>query len=526
MSSPPRVIVIGGGSRGHAYARAIKTYTDGVVAAVAEPVLFKRDEFGRSFIWGSAAPAEDQSFADWRDFLAYETRRRERAAAGDDVPPGVDAAFICVLDEMHRDVVVGLAPLGLHVMCEKPLATTLQDCLEMYDAMDSSGTLFSIGHVLRYSPHNILLRKLLLSDRVIGDVVSIEHTEPVGWWHFAHSYVRGNWRRESATAPSLLTKSCHDVDLLLWMLSAPFKAGTGEFHLPSKISSTGALHGYRKARKPAAAGNATNCMKCPLGDEGCKYSAKNVYLGPKLAGLGTTNKGWPVKIVVPEIEDAPNMAAAQDMMAAKLAEDYDESTPDEQVAARPWFGRCVFESDNDVCDDQFVTFTWDDEPSASAPGGMKLGKQATLHMAASTKKICERYSYIYGTEGEIHADSKTITVEDFNTGEKKTYQPKLEESHHGGGDLGLARQFISAVDMVKNEGWEVVRAQNEFMGCSLEEAVRSHAVVFAAEEARKEGKVVSWDAWWKNISEARTNRTKKPNGQLNGQLNGQPKRTV
>ena len=268
MSVPPRVLIIGAGSRGHAYARAIKHHTNGVVAAVAEPIPYKRAEFGSSFIWGSGSPAEDQSFADWKEFLAYETARRERAAAGEGgVPPGVDAAFICVLDEMHREVVVGLAPLGLHIMCEKPLATSLEDCLEMFDAIDTSKSLFSIGHVLRYSPHNILLRRLLLSERAIGDVISIEHTEPVGWWHFAHSYVRGNWRRESTTAPSLLTKSCHDVDLLLWLMSAPFKSGTGDFHLPSTISSTGALLGYRKARKPAAAGNATNCMKCPLGDE-------------------------------------------------------------------------------------------------------------------------------------------------------------------------------------------------------------------------------------------------------------------
>lgn len=509
MPSPPRVIVIGGGSRGHAYARAISEHTPGIIAAVAEPVPFKCAEFGRSFIWGlNAEPGDGQAFSHWQDFLTYETQRRARVVAGDaSAPPGVDAAFVCVLDEMHREVVVGLAPLRLHVMCEKPLASNLNDCLEMYDALSISGTLFSIGHVLRYSPHNVLLRNLLLSNRAIGDVVSVEHTEPVGWWHFAHSYVRGNWRRESTTAPSLLTKSCHDVDLLLWLLSGPFKAGTGEAHLPSKISSSGSLHGYRKARKPAAAGSATNCMNCPLGDEGCKYSAKAIYIGPKLRGLETMNKGWPVKIVLPEIEDAPDMATGKAMLAEKLVEDYDENVPDEAIAARPWFGRCVFESDNDVCDDQFVTFTWDDEPSTTTPGTTKFGKQATLHMVASTKKICDRYSYIYGTEGEIYADSKTITVEDFNTGQKTIYTPMAQDSGHGGGDLGLSRQFIAAVDKVKNECWEVERAQNEFMGCSLEEVVRSHAVLFAAEEARREGRVIDWRKWWSSIEKGRSKAT-------------------
>ncbi|KAL2758853.1 hypothetical protein ACRALDRAFT_1092552, partial [Sodiomyces alcalophilus JCM 7366] len=535
--SPPRILVIGAGSRGHAYARAMTTSTNAVVAAIAEPLPFKRAHFGRTYVWGSdAEPQEGQAFASWEDFLKYETNRRQLAASRTSshpaVPPGVDAVFICVLDEMHRDVVVGLAPLGLHIMCEKPLATNLADCLTIYDALSPPTTtsqvpttdrnhrspatsLFSVGHVLRYSPHNILLRRLLLHDRAIGDVLSIEHTEPVGWWHFAHSYVRGNWRRESSTAPSLLTKSCHDIDLLLWLLSAPPHAAPDDddhaFHLPSTVSSTGSLLAYRKARKPAAAGTATNCMRCPLGDSGCKYSAKNIYLGPHLAGLAAGNTGWPIKIVLPEIEDMPNFGAAKQALEARLAEDYDASTtPDAEIAARPWFGRCVFEADNDVCDDQFVTLTWDDDETPTGQddqGGSgtrgerrRLAKQATLHMVASTKKICERYSHIYGTDGEIYADSRTITVADFTTGETKTYHPKQEDAGHGGGDVGLARQFVTAVDKVKNEGWDVARAQAEFIGCSLDEVIRSHALIFAAEEARREGKVVRWAEWWGRVS--------------------------
>lgn len=201
-ADPPRFLVIGAGSRGRTYAGCVKSSTRGVVAAVAEPDDYKRNRFGETLIWGPQTTApEGAAFADWRDFVAYETRRRARVEAGEkDVPPGVDAAFVCVLDEMHREVVVALAKLGgLHIMCEKPLATTLEDCVEMYRALESNKVgerqqaVFSIGHVLRYSPHNTLLRKLVLEDRVIGDIQSIVHTEPVGWWHFTHSYVRGNW---------------------------------------------------------------------------------------------------------------------------------------------------------------------------------------------------------------------------------------------------------------------------------------------------------------------------------------------
>jgi Predicted dehydrogenases and related proteins len=201
-ANPPRIVIIGAGSRGRTYANIIKSFTNGVVVAVAEPDEYKRMCLGEAVIWGKGnSPPEGSSFADWREFIEYERCRRARQESGEeDVPLGVDAAFVCVLDEMHREVVLELVKLGgLHIMCEKPLATTLSDCLDMYKALrhnttlDGQQALFSIGHVLRYTPHNMLLRKLLLKDRVIGDVLSVVHTEPVGWWHFAHSYVRGNW---------------------------------------------------------------------------------------------------------------------------------------------------------------------------------------------------------------------------------------------------------------------------------------------------------------------------------------------
>lgn len=196
-ASPPRILIIGAGSRGDAYARAIGESTNGVVVAVAEPISYKRQRLGEIYIWGKAGPSDGQSFEDWKKFLAWEQERRAKAARGEYVPDGVDAAFICVLDEMHKVVIVGLAPLGLHIMCEKPLATSLEDCISIYKAMlpnlpnnTAPSKIFSIGHVLRYSPHNMLLRKLLVEEKVIGEVMAVNHTEPIGWWHFTHSYVR------------------------------------------------------------------------------------------------------------------------------------------------------------------------------------------------------------------------------------------------------------------------------------------------------------------------------------------------
>jgi predicted dehydrogenase len=197
LSSPtlPRILIIGAGSRGDTYARAVYESGRGIVAAVAEPIAFKRKLLGSKYIWGpNASPSAGQEFDGWKAFLSWETQRRSDAAAGHQVPSGIDGVFICVLDEQHAQVIRALAPLAIHTLCEKPLATTLKDCLDISTAMSSQqggqSAIFGIGHVLRYSPHNILLRKLVLQDQVIGPVLSVEHTEPVGNWHFSHSYVR------------------------------------------------------------------------------------------------------------------------------------------------------------------------------------------------------------------------------------------------------------------------------------------------------------------------------------------------
>ncbi|GAB1311184.1 Putative oxidoreductase YjhC [Madurella fahalii] len=530
-ASPPRILIIGAGSRGFTYAQAVRSSSNGAVTAIAEPDDYKRSHFGETMIWGSGAPSpEGAAFEGWRDFIAYETRRRARVQAGEqNVPPGVDAAFVCVLDEMHREVVVALSELGgLHIMCEKPLATTLEDCIEMYGALqsnklaDGQQAIFSIGHVLRYSPHNMLLRKLLLEDGVIGDILSVVHTEPVGWWHFAHSYVRGNWRRESTSAPSLLTKSCHDIDVLLWLLCSPVDCSAQDSHphLPSTVTSSGSLQYFKRSRKPVTAGGATNCLSCPV-EESCKYSAKRIYVGKELSGLGSGNKAWPVKIVLPDIESYGSEAEATQALLIELANDYDTSTPSSQVARRNWFGRCVYESDNDVCDEQVVTITWDDDPLPRPPSSTegcvapdqlaayqprRGSKTATFHMVAHTKKICDRYTHLYGVDGEIFADSTTITVEDFRTGQTTVHHPRIESRGHGGGDIGLTRQFILAVDKVKNHGWSTDRAQRELVGCTLEEVIRSHAMVFCAEAARRDRKVVGWPEWWADEVEGRLSR--------------------
>jgi hypothetical protein len=211
FTDPPRVLIIGAGSRGAAYAKATLSSTNSAIVAVCEPNDYKRAAFGRRFIWGDAEEVKDyQAFRDWKDWKEYEVKRREQEKAGHQVEKGIDAVFVCVLDEMHEEVVCGIADLGVHISCEKPMSTRLDSCMRMYKALKAPDggskakeTIFGICHVLRYSPYNMFLRQLVLEKDVIGDVLSIEHVEPVGWWHFSHSYVRYELKLHSRKFSSL-----------------------------------------------------------------------------------------------------------------------------------------------------------------------------------------------------------------------------------------------------------------------------------------------------------------------------------
>ena len=316
--------------------------------------------------------------------------------------------------------------------------------------------------------------------------------------------------------PSLLTKSCHDIDLLLWLLCSPPTSSHNPPHLPSTVSSSGSLLYFKRSRKPASAGNATNCLSCPAEPE-CLYSAKKIYVQDHLAkGIS----GWPVNIVAPEIEDLMRQgekATAMTLLEAELARDYDSSTSQSDIDGKRWFGRCVWEADNSVCDDQVVTMTWEETTlplngSEDVESRIKWGgaKNATFHMVASTEKQCERRGRIYGTKGEIEYDSKTIRVYDFASKHAKTHHPHQPGGGHGGGDAGLVQQFAKACEAVRTQVMNVAEAQRAHIGCTLDDVIRSHAMVFAAEEARKGKKVVGWAEWWAaNVEETMDEMGKK-----------------
>jgi hypothetical protein len=292
------------------------------------------------------------------------------------------------------------------------------------------------------------------------------------------------------------------MDIVYWLLAAPAPGSSKPTHVPKNMSSFGSLQYFRKERKPVEAGNATNCLSCAY-EPSCQFSAKRIYTSPDLKGHQQEHFS---KIIAPEIEDCVAVGKPEEgkkALLARLAEDYPEGTSAEQLSQRNTFGRCVYECDNDVCDNQTVTLSWDEEPIAAA-GETPLqalqgrgSKTATLHMVAFTEKICTRFTHIYGVNGEMYADSSSITVNDFRTCKKTVHYPHVPEGGgHGDGDEGLTRQFVLAVDRVKNHGQKVATAQKEYIGCDLKDIIMSHSMVFAAEEARKSKTVVDFPAWW------------------------------
>lgn len=299
------------------------------------------------------------------------------------------------------------------------------------------------------------------------------------------------------------------------MLCSPQPLSSKPAHLPTTITSSGSLVHFKPSRKPSGAGAATNCLSCPV-ERSCLYSAKKIYHDAALGGEAFSRPWYSVKVVA-EIEDCiptNDIDRARKLVLPALLEDYDSKTPQKTIDERPWYGRCVYEAANDVCDDQVVVIDWNDDPLTESVLNHeqamigRSAKKAIFHMVAWTERVCERRSRIYSAEGEIETDGETITVWDFATNTKKTYHPEVGLGHHGGGDDGLALSFVNAVDAVKRGGMSVEEAQMRHIGCSVEEVIRSHAMVFAADEARKEGRIIDWGTWWEENVEKKVTSLK------------------
>jgi predicted dehydrogenase len=417
MNDTVTFALVGAGQRGAGYARLVAGTGRARVVAVAEPWPTRR----------AAAAAEHEIAAD----LVMEDWRALAAR-----PKLADAVLICTQDADHVEPAVAFAELGYDVLLEKPMATSEDDCRRIVDAVEKAGVIFGVCHVLRYTPYTRALRRELDTGR-IGDIVSVEHLEPVGWWHQAHSYVRGNWRREDTSTFMLMSKSCHDIDWLAHVIGLPVR----------KVASFGGLYHFRPENKPAGASG--RCLDCVV-EQDCPYSAVKLYMP---AVRDPARHHWPLSVIT---------------------EEYTEEAVRTALADGP-YGRCVYDCDNDVVDHQVVSLEYE--------GGVT----ASFTMTAFSPSM-HRKTKIFGTHGYLEGDGDILRVQDFRTGEWDEIDTRATGDAtagggHGGGDEGLIEAFVTAV--AQRDPAEVLSGPAE--------SLDSHRVVWAAERARRTSSVVTLD---------------------------------
>ena len=407
-------VIIGAGARGNrVFAELMRSRpTEWRVSAVVEPHAARREAFRALHGLPSS-----RSFPSLEALLAADR-------AG-------DIAFICTPDVTHYSICADVSAAGYDILLEKPIATSLTDCLALLDVQQTHRNRIFVAHVLRYSPFFRAIKEIVASRRH-GLVRNIRLTENVGHWHFAHSYVRGSWRKREDSAPIVLTKSSHDLDLIAWLM---------EWDRPAFVSSFGSLEYFTARNAPAE--SAERCVDCPL-QESCLYSATKFYMNESTA--------WPFEVVAPG-------APPDDVLEARR----------HAIETGP-YGRCVWKCDNDVCDNQTVSIYFES------------GVHACFGLYGLTADNTRRITILMdGAEliGDLHRGE--LVVQHF-TGRKDELRPErvpipLADDHHGGGDAALLRTLHEHL---------TTDAHQQVM-TSLSSAIVSHVLAFLADESRMMG---------------------------------------
>ena len=407
-------VIIGAGARGNrVFAELMRTRQIGWrVSAVVEPHGGRRESFRR-----------EHRLPEDRTFTSVEAMLQGTKVA--------DVAFICTPDVTHYAICRDVSAAGYDVVLEKPVATSLPDCLALLDVEETHGNRIFVAHVLRYAPFFRAVKEIV-SSRRHGLVRNIRLTENVGHWHFAHSYVRGSWRREDESAPILLTKSSHDLDLIAWLMAED---------RPAFVSSFGSLDYFTERNAPAEA--ADRCVDCPLQDS-CLYSATRFYVHPE--------PGWPYDV------PAPGAAPHEAVDARRRA-----------IETGP-YGRCVWKSDNDVCDNQTVSIQFES------------GIHARFGLYALTAENTRRITILMDDaelQGDLHQGHLAVHRFTGRPGEVRREEVPLPRvnDHHGGGDLALLETLYE----------HLVHGQHPQVVTSLRSSLVSHVLAFLAEDSRRYG---------------------------------------
>ena len=351
-------------------------------------------------------------------------------------PKLADIMVIATQDSQHKDHAIRAMELGYDLLLEKPISNQLEEIVRIADVAKKLGRTVFVCHVLRYTPFYKQIKKLL-DDGVVGRIRTVEAAEHVGYYHYAHSYVRGNWHKQADSSPMILAKCSHDMDILLWLIGKDCK----------KVNSFGSLDYFTRENAPE--GSAERCKDCQLD---CPFHAQRFYL--------SRIPGWPANILNPEPTE-------ENILQALDQTDY---------------GKCVFRMDNDVVDHQTCNMLFGD------------GVTATFQMTGFNNKQT-RHIRIMGTEGEIWgcmADKKVYWQrygKEVNEIDLTTLATNF--SGHGGGDQGLIHDVIRYM-----RGEEFDTSSITF----IDRSVESHYLAFAAEDSRvRDGHPVDVEAFKKNI---------------------------
>ncbi len=407
----PKVIIIGCGARGcETYGRYFKQTGNAEIVALCDTNVNKLNSFASEF-----GISSDMLFTDWRKVF--------------ELGKIADAVVVANFDQDHYQVAMKAMQLGYNLLLEKPISSNLQECIDIRNYAESHNLLVTVCHVMRYTSYYRYLKKLI-ADGEVGELMGIEQTEDVGYWHMAHAFVRGNFRNSNTTSPMILQKCCHDMDLLVYLTE----------RTPKKISSMGSLRYFKSDNAPKGATD--RCVDCPLSD--CPFNAVNFHIGNyrELVRKGLPTNVWPY---------------------AQLTVEPTEERLMEALRNGPW-GRCVFHSDNNVVDHQFSLITFDN------------GLVGTLTMIGFSADG-GRQTHVYGTKGEIYLDeqSQTITIRPFNKPKRVVHFTELatDFSGHGGGDKIMLDEFCQSL-----------ATGRKTVNSDIVKSVDSHIMCFAAEESR------------------------------------------
>jgi len=406
-------VIIGMGSRGkNAYGAEFLTLKDRIrVTAIADP-----DEERRTLGAKEHGIAEDLCFSSADELLAR--------------PKLADLACICTQDRQHVSQAVAALKKGYDVLLEKPISPLLSELQEIVRTAKETNRKVIVCHVLRYTPFFGIIKKAI-DDGRIGRLVNIQALENVRYWHQAHSFVRGNWRREDETSPMILAKCCHDLDYLIWLSQSRCE----------RVSSFGSLLYFKPENAPEGA--AKRCLDGCKAKDRCPYDAEKIYLTDKQTGVLTGHTDWPVDT---------------------LSEHPTEESIRKVLKEGP-YGRCVFSCDNNVVDNQIVNMQ------------MESGAVLSLTMSAFTS-TGGRTIKVMGTHGDIWGDMSQNIIRICEFGKEPEIidlgKQERDFAGHGGGDRGL---ILSVLDYLEGK-------EDNGTITTLETSVESHLAALAAEESR------------------------------------------